>query len=374
MRPTRVLHLVVAGDVGGAERLLVDLCTQAKSCEHAVLLLPSTEALRTYLRGAGLTLLDYGDEHGLIRETASAYLRRSLGGHTLAWCIAQAKTFAPDLIHQHTLGSHVLGVRLARALSLKTLRTEHHFAYYEDWSARLFTEWAQKRTDCIVTISQFVHDYVTGRFRKNLSRVELIRNGVHVQNFPLHPWVETASAPRFGIACRLEPWKGVAMAIQAVAQIPGCELHIAGQGSQESALKRLAIDIDVRDRVTFHGHVSDVSGFYSSVHCALNTSELEPLGLSVLEAMATGRPVVGFAQGGLIELIDPPRTGRLANARTPESLATEMRRFLATPACEQEAMGRRARRFVEEACDVKTMVLGYEALYASLRAQAAAGR
>ena len=67
-----------------------------------------------------------------------------------------ARDLGGNLLHLHTFGSHVLGVRVASALGIPVVRTEHDVAHYEDPSRNRFTRWAMRRTHAVIAISAFV--------------------------------------------------------------------------------------------------------------------------------------------------------------------------------------------------------------------------
>jgi L-malate glycosyltransferase len=362
----RVLHVVVAGDIGGAERLLIDLCLGTTESHHSVLLMTPNATLVSVLREAGLTVF----ERGLSAENPLAYVARSFGGlpgSDFAWGCQIVRRHHVQIIHQHTLGSHVLGTRMAKATGLPTLRTEHHYSYYEDWSAAPFSRYALKGTARVVAISDFIARYLDRNVPAALGKVVTIRNGVDPLKFPARPSMPPSPGAKLklGVACRLESWKGLDLAIEAVAQVADVELWIAGEGSQESSLRARAQSLGCSDRVHLVGRKSDVSEFYSGMDCVLNTSLQEPLGLSALEGLATGRPVLAFAQGGILEIIEDGATGFLVTDRSVAALRLGIARALAARK-ELPEYGARARGFVERQASTNEMCRAYDALYREL--------
>lgn len=359
----RVLHVVVAGDIGGAERFLVDLArlSDPTRVSHSVLLLTPNPALRAYFQS--LRVFD----GGYAPETPLAYLQRSYGRSTLDWASAIARRERTDVVHAHTLGSHVLAARLGYALNLPVMRTEHHFAHYEDFSAKYFTKHALQKTTRIVAISDFIAAYLAREVPEHAHKVVRIRNGVDSHHFAFRALSETTTGPlRFAIACRLERWKGVHLALEALLQVRDATLDIAGTGSEQATLEALTARLGLRARVRFHGRVEDVAAFYGGAHVALNASSDEPLGLSVLEALSVGRPVVAFAQGGIPEIVQDTQTGFLAKERTASALASAMQGALQARS-QLEKMGSAARSFVTEHASVHAMTAAYLDAYEHMR-------
>ena len=119
----KVVHVVVAGDIGGAERLLVDLALRPEQsgADHCVALMTPNPQLREMISAAGVTIRDRGP----VRENPLAYLWRSFGPADVAWLEHVLTDEGASVVHVHTFGSHILGVRAALRRHLPVLRTEH---------------------------------------------------------------------------------------------------------------------------------------------------------------------------------------------------------------------------------------------------------
>jgi D-inositol-3-phosphate glycosyltransferase len=130
---------------------------------------------------------------------------------------------------------------------------------------------------------------------------------------------------------RLVERKGFADLISALPLVPGAELVIAG-GPPENAgkLQHLARRCKVADRVRLIGAVqpADMPSWYRSADVVAAAPWYEPFGLTPLEAMACGVPVVGTAVGGLIDTVVDGVTGDLVPPHDPKSLAHALRRLL----------------------------------------------
>lgn len=369
----RVVHVVVAGDIGGAERLLVDLASRPKEsgAEHVVALLTPNRALAAMFEKAGLSIRDRGP----VRENPIAYLWRSFGPSDVAWLANVLRDERASVAHLHTFGSHVLGTRAALRAGVPIVRTEHHVQYFIDPSTRSFTRWSLARVDRSVAISQYVADWVTRAVPGITSRLRVVLNGVDADYFS--PRAQNAAAAErpftFAVVCRLEPWKGVDLVVEAASRAPGFSVDIVGDGSERTRLERLARDKGVADRVRFLGYLADPRAAVADADAVVNASRDEPLGLSVLEALAMERPVVGFAGGGLPEIVQDGETGWLVKERSALALSTAM-----ADAASDRARARRfgvaGRRFVEERCRIETMCRGYGAVYEELAAARPARR
>jgi glycosyltransferase involved in cell wall biosynthesis len=141
-------------------------------------------------------------------------------------------------------------------------------------------------------------------------------------------------------ACRLIPKKGVATSLCAFAifqkEFPNAELIIAGKGPLQSHLEELAEELGIMSKVHFRGFLSqqELLELYGSSHCFLHPSETPPdqnqegIPNSILEAMATGLPVLATTHGGIPEAVEEGRSGWLVQERDFEALAAAMKKIV----------------------------------------------
>lgn len=116
-----------------------------------------------------------------------------------------------------------------------------------------------------------------------------------------------------GVAGRLEPIKGFAMAIHALARLAArgidARLVVAGVGPERNILEELSAALSIEDRISFLGFVEDMSTFYGEIDLFLCPSIREPFGLVCAEAMAFGVPVVCARVDGLPEVVEHEGSG-----------------------------------------------------------------
>jgi len=359
------LHVVVAGDLGGAERLLVDLATRPdeSGATHAVALMTPNLALLRLFEDAGLRVFD----RGRVRENPLAYLWRSLGPSDVAWLARLLEVEGATIAHLHTFGSHVVGTRAALRARVPILRTEHHVQYFVDPSSSPFTRWSLRRAHSVVAISEYVRSFVARTAPYAAARMRVVRNGVDADYFSVRTSPAGDHPFTFGVVCRLEPWKEVNLVIDALARVDVARLDVVGDGSQRASLEARARSLGLGERVRFLGYVRDPRNAVAACDAAINSSRDEPLGLSVLEALAMGRPVIAFAGGGIPEIVKDGETGWLVRERTVEALALRMREA-ASDRPRARAMGEAGRAFVEAECRIERMCQGYARAYADLGA------
>lgn len=127
---------------------------------------------------------------------------------------------------------------------------------------------------------------------------------------------------------RLEEQKGLAHLVDAVRDVPETRFVIAGEGRQRAALEARIAAAGLSDRVELLGNRSDVPELLAASDLVVLPSLAEGLPISVLEAMAAGRPVLATAIGGTDEVVDPGVTGVLVPPGDPGALAAATRDLL----------------------------------------------
>jgi colanic acid/amylovoran biosynthesis glycosyltransferase len=175
-------------------------------------------------------------------------------------------------------------------------------------------------------------------------------------------------------ACRLIPKKGVATSLRAFAVFkkdnPQAELFIAGKGPLQRELEMLAAGLGIFKDVHFVGFLSqpNLLELYSSAHLFLHPSETSPnqdqegVPNSLLEAMATGLPVVATRHGGIPEAVEHGRSGLLVPEEDHIALANAMHEITHSPEVFRE-MGSRARAAVADRFEQDVQIERLESFY-----------
>jgi glycosyltransferase involved in cell wall biosynthesis len=196
--------------------------------------------------------------------------------------------------------------------------------------------------DHIVTVADFIRDQALAHGVAP-ERVTTIHNPMRVPGVPA---TDTRSAircefgipidaPVVGIAARLVPEKGHADTIEAFAQTvaahPDAHLLIVGDGVSRACLEDQAAKTGLGPRIIFAGHRTDVPNVLPAIDVFAHPSRNDACPLAVLEAAATGLPIVAYAEGGLPELVLHEKTGLLAPPGDIAGLGAVMGALLADP-------------------------------------------
>lgn len=181
----------------------------------------------------------------------------------------------------------------------------------------------------IIAVSQFVAESVVASGIDS-SRVAVVHDGVEIPP-PTTTEMRRVARARWKIADHdlligcvgyLLPEKGQETLLRALprirAQFPNCRVILAGDGPCRMKLQTLAGELGIIDAVIFAGFVEDVEAVYRALDLFVFPSLAEPLGSSLLTAMAHGLPVLAVASGGVPEIIENGRNGILVDS--PDTL------------------------------------------------------
>jgi glycosyltransferase involved in cell wall biosynthesis len=275
----------------------------------------------------------------------------------------------PDVVHTHTAKAGTVG-RLAALLYNLTRRRAHRCIVVHTFQGHVFsgsfgragtlavrmTERVRARiTDRIVAISESQRRDLIDRFRIAPAwKTAVIELGIELG--PLLA-LETNTTLRerlgfttddvvFGYVGRLVPIKDVPCLLQAfrqvVTRVPTARLMIVGDGPRRADLEQLADTLAVTPYVRFTGWQHDLAAVYGAMDVGVLSSRNEGTPVTLIEAMAAGKPVVATAVGGVEDVVQHNATGVIVPAADPAALAAAMIRLAEDPA-ERHRMGRQGR-------------------------------
>jgi glycosyltransferase involved in cell wall biosynthesis len=180
--------------------------------------------------------------------------------------------------------------------------------------------------------------YLLRVFRKHGLDAEVIPNIVDLTRFQPRPWREPGAAPHLIVTRNLEAIYDIPTALRAFARVreafPLARLTVAGSGPELPALQALATTLAVGDRVVFTGRIDNaaMASLYAQADCMLNPSTVDNMPISILEAFASGVPVVSTDAGGIPDLVDDGVSGLLVPVRDAEAMAAKTIDLLRDPA------------------------------------------
>ncbi len=198
--------------------------------------------------------------------------------------------------------------------------------------SQALVRWSMKRCAALAVPSGFLAEV----FQRFGMASQVVPNIVDLQRFRPADAAPRGSA-RLLVARNLEPIYDNATALRAFALLsrarPDATLTVAGSGPQLAELQALAAELGVSGRVTFTGRLDRdaMAAAYREADVLLNPSLVDNMPNSLLEAMASGVPVVSTDVGGVPFIVTHERTALLVPAASPEAMAAAAARVLDEP-------------------------------------------
>jgi glycosyltransferase involved in cell wall biosynthesis len=335
----KIVQLLPSLDLGGMERLAVDLARQQIAEGHEALIYCTSHAgeFAPETEAAGVPVHSFGKRKGfsfrLIRQLA-----------------ARLRLDRPDVLHAHNALVLHYGIAAALLARVPVVVNTRHGGNL-NWDPHCERIWRQsvRWTDAVVFVSEAVREFYVTRDRLSINNTSVIYNGINVEKFPAHP---AARLRRFrvGSVGRLVPAKDHVTLIRSFALVaaamPDAELHILGDGPCREAISQTAESLGIANRVFLHGASHDAPGFLSTLDLFVLSSIDEGLPISLMEAMAAGLPVVSTKLPGLTELAPPNVVAGYCTPGQPDSLAEEILRAANRP--DLSILGEGARRWAQK--------------------------
>ncbi|MBG6214067.1 MAG: glycosyltransferase [Cryobacterium sp.] len=261
-----------------------------------------------------------------------------------------------DIIHSHHWFSGMAALPVARRWGIPHVQSFHSIAAdnttplsagerAESPGRMLGEAWLARESDSVVAISAAESATITGRLGGAAQRTAVVLPGVDSGMFSPAGHADRVIPAGSGgyvlVAARLQPLKGLDLAIAAIAAIPAGirpALVIAGAASADydgyvDELRALAERVGLTDELRLVGPRSrvDLASLFRGARLVLVPSHSETYGLVALEGAASGVPVIAAASGGLREAVVDGATGLVLESRDPRVWGDAIARLLTDP-------------------------------------------
>jgi glycosyltransferase involved in cell wall biosynthesis len=339
----RILLLVTLAETGGAQTYVATLVPALVGSFDVTVAAHGEGPLVEAVTRAGASYVPL--RH--VRRPISPW-RDALG---LIELVVLARRIRPHVVHANSSKAGILG-RLAAWLANVPIRmfTVHGWAFSaSDGRKRALYRWAERLVRPLTTATICVSDAerVAGLAAQacNPQRTVVIRNGVDTARALARPTAEPATIVTVG---RLQAPKDPLTFVRALASLEPRRFRalLVGDGPERAAVEAEIAALGLGASVELLGEREDVANLLAESQVFALATRSEGLPLSVLEAMASGLPVVASRVGGLPELVVEGETGLLVPPGDPAALARDLERLLADPAF-RARLGAAGRRRVE---------------------------
>lgn len=346
----RVLHVITSLEIGGAQRLLADLLPLQMSTIDVSLLVYKRvhNDFEKTVEQAGIEIICL-NEHNFYNPMVIFRMRRIFKDY--------------DLVHAHLFPTVYWASLAARGLDVKLVYTEHSTsnARRNKWYCLPLERFMYGSYDKIISISQQTREALTTWLGQNDGRFVVINNGVNTKKFAS---VNVPVVPKSLIMIsRFAASKDQETVIRAMQFIDKTvTLRLVGDGESRTHCEKLAVDLGVADRIQFLGARSDVPELIASSYIGIQSSNWEGFGLTAVEIMACGKPVIATNVDGLKQVVEG--AGEVFNLGNASELASRVN-YLLKDDCYYQSMVNRCRQRAKE-YDVLIMAERYLQLYKSL--------
>jgi len=313
-----IVFLIHSLPYGGAERLTLDLLAELSAQGEAVHL---------------ITLAPEKDK-SLAGECALEAEYRTLvpvrGVFDIAGIVRLARTLRrlqPRALVTHLWFSNTVG-RVAGALAgVPRIITYEHNDYDRVKSRKQFLadRLLAPLSSTIVAVSDAVKASLV-RHHISPKRITVIQNGVALGRFAPAP-IQVRARVQALFVGRLTRQKGLDVLLEALSRVPEIELSVAGMGEEEQALQRQAELLNLSGRVTFLGVCSDIPARMHDADFLVLPSRWEGMPMIVLEALASGLPVLASAVDGIPEIVEDGIQGLLVAPEDTAALISALERM-----------------------------------------------
>lgn len=324
----KILHIITSLEVGGAEKLLVNVASlQAQKHEVTVI---------------------YFKVHKLAGEFDKKVnvLHIPIGVGVVSAIKKEIEKIQPDVVHTHLTHADLFGLIAAKGIKkrkFKTVSTIHSTIYrnnpfinkqYYNLYKLLYNS-ISPRTE-VIAISKALQNHIHSTFKVPMERIKLLYNTVPMVK--KSDMEEPASIEKYKdkfkilFVGRLTPVKSIDTLIKAVALLPytikqQVVVYIVGTGVLEDELKDLTQKMGLEDTILFEGMCKSADPYFRNANTFVLCSLSEGLPIVILEALKYGNPLITTRLAGPMELIEHEHNGLICNIGEPEGLAESIVRL-----------------------------------------------
>ncbi len=359
-----IAHVIHRLDVGGMENGLVNLINRMPGDRYRHAVVSLTDCTRFVER--------------ISRDDVPIVTLRKKPGQDPGLHARLYRTFRamrPTIVHTRNLAAVEAVVSAAAAFVPHRVHGEHGRDVQDPDGRRLKYRWLRRAlapmVDRFVAVSRELERYLLSDVGVPASKVVRITNGVDAERF--QPAARRPEGPVIiGSVTRMQEVKDPLTLARAFVRLLSrgldVRLVLVGDGPLLHDVREVLREAESTGRASFAGSREDVPELLRSFDVYALSSRVEGISNTILEAMATGLPVVATGVGGNAELVEGGVTGTLVPPRDPDALAGALARYVSDARLRREH-GARARAKAEKEFGLEGMVARYLGVYDGLLAK-----
>lgn len=351
----KIIHIIPNLKKGGAERLVIDICNnlnKQKDCKVKLI---------TFRHDNSYSFLT----NDLDWEVIPSSVQLSITGKSFIEVKQLQKaidSFQPDIIHSHLFETEMVLAHIELPKQTKrivhfhdNMRQFRNFSFKTVFYKTFLTDFFEKRivlksypeNTSAIGISKNTYHYCKSVL-PNKIKPELLHNAIDLTLFT--KMINEFSSNQITLIGSLVENKGHELAIKTIKELKKrgivVKLNCLGEGVERKKLEQLIIELDLENEVKLLGNIDTPESYLQQSFCYLLTSKSEAFGLTLIEAMACGLPVVCTDGKGNRDLIQEGVNGFMVWERDSKLLADKIEILLKNDAFREE-MGKNARVFAQ---------------------------
>jgi len=373
MKKNNILYLVTKLELGGAQKHLLDLITHLDASRYNIFLFTAKKGF----------LVSEAASIPKIQIKLSEFLERPINPLKDVFALFEIYSFIKnnniDIVHTHSSKAGIVGRIAARLAGVKIIVHTVHGWSFNDFQPFLLKHlyiWLERFCALFSSKIIVVSDCDKTKGLRYLigspDKYAVIRYGIDLGHFLKTSHAALNKAVTVGkplivgmIACfkpQKDPEAFIRLAHLMLQDFPSVKFLLVGDGVLRKDIEKLITGLKVEKNVDLLGWREDIAQLLSVMDIFVLTSLWEGLPISVLEAMASGKPVIATDTGGVREVISEGKTGFLVQPKDIKTMAEKLK-ILLSDDCLRVDMGLRAREALGKQYSIDFMIQSSEIIY-----------
>lgn len=382
-----ILYLHAGAEMYGADKILLELVTGLdKSKYRPIVILPEHGILVEKLKEAGIET--YVVDYPILRRKyfnvkgIVSYATHYVSSSKKILRLLKDKKIKIDIVHVNTTAV-LEGIYIKKKLHAKLLWHVHEIILKPRMIYKFISYLIGRYADECIVVSKAVRSHLIDSKLVDPKKIKVIYNGVDsnifsptVENdYLMQEWEIPRNAIKVGVIGRLNAWKGQSDFLDATEPLldeyENLYLFVigspfAGQEWRTDELKKRISQNKHSDRIVFSEFRKDNAAVHNFLDIlVLPSTNPDPLPTVVLEAMASGKPVVGYAHGGICEMVVDGKSGSLAKVNDPTDLSVKINELVSSRE-KRVRFGSTARKRQLENFSLGSFIEKFEEMYGKL--------
>lgn len=361
----RVAHLIYSPAIGGSETCAIEICSNLDT----TLFKPIVLFMFTHKGPLPDILKERGIQYFYLNHNRFS---RIFGPLFLLYKIKKIKI---DILHTHHVPLFMILMKVHKFLGVKGIILTEHASYSISKSKRLQSV-AYKAAEIVnyfTVVSANLKHFFTSETGIHKDKIQIIRNGVDTEKFnpdSNHNELEKLIPSGFqgrvlisvGRLTEAKDYTNLFNALKLLKDKLDYFLVIIGDGEKKKDLSEWIKNNHLEDRVVLAGTKTNIEKYFNKADLFVLSSQREGLPMVILEAMASGVPVIATSVGGIPELIDHNHNGVLVPPQNSKALADEIYRVCMDESF-RESIKANAIKTIDKDYSLKTITENYIKLY-----------